>query len=140
MAYCTHDEVEKLVGPENFRQMLDDDRDGEEDSGLFDTLAEAASSGVDAYVGAQYPLPFATVPSFARLAARVLCCESLYKRRGVSKDANPFAGEADAIRKRLERIMDGEADLDFVQDAAGAGVEADTEPSKLAQQDGRMMF
>jgi len=38
MAYCAHDEVERLVGPQPFLEMLDDDLDGAEDAGLFDRI------------------------------------------------------------------------------------------------------
>jgi phage gp36-like protein len=140
MPYCTHDEIEKLVGPEQFRQALDDDRDGAEDTGLFAALAVAASSAVDAYLGARYPVPFSNPPAFARLAARAFCSESLYKRRGVSRDANPFTSEADALRKRLEIIMSGDSDLELARDADRDDVLTETEPSRLAQTGGRMLF
>lgn len=141
MSYCTEAEISRMVGPENFDLMLDDDKDGTADAGLFDALAADASEAVDAYLGAQYDVPFAApVPAFARMCAKVFCAELLYQRRGVARDANPWTRQADTLRTRLERIAKGDDTLDADADDAGKGVEVQTEPSRLAQAGNTMLF
>lgn len=140
MAYVGNEAVKRLVGPENFALMLDDDKDGIEDPGLFDALAADASDAVDAYLSAKYAVPFAGyVPPFVRLCAKVICAEMLYMRRGVARDANPWTKQADTLRTRLEKIAAGTDKLAEEEDAGGQAVEVQTERSKLAQ-DGVMMF
>ncbi len=139
MAYCVREECERLVGPENFRQMLDDDLDGAEDAGLFEALAEDASLAVDGYLSAQYTVPFSEPPAFARQCAKVFLCESLYARRGVAREANPWTAQAEALR-RLDRIARGEDALDAHAAGASDSMEAQTEPSKMAQKSGALMF
>lgn len=141
MAYCARAECERLTGPENFRRMLDDDLDGIEDAGLFDSLAEDASLQVDGYLAAQYAVPFsAPYPAFARQCAKVFLCESLYNRRGVAREANPWTGQADALRARLARVAKGDDVLDAVRPGASDSVEAELEDSRIAQASGAMMF
>jgi phage gp36-like protein len=138
--YCDRTRVEKIVGPENFALLLADDKDGVEDAGLFDVIGQDASDQVDGYLGGKYEVPFSgTVPAFVKRCVTVFACETLYKRRGISRDANPWTTDADALRKRLERISEGTEKLDLASDASGSAVEAQTEPSRIAQ-DGLMMF
>lgn len=141
MSYCTREQVLRLVGPENFRQMLDDDQDGVEDAGLFDALAVDASDAVDAYLGAQYDVPFSgSAPAFARLCAKIICAEMLYQRRGIARDANPWTKQADTLRTRLEKIAAGDDQLDMGKDEDGEGIEVQSEPSRFAQAGNTMMF
>jgi phage gp36-like protein len=141
MAYCSREEVERLVGPENFRQMLDDDLDGAADAGLFEAVAEDASLQADGYLAAQYAVPFSgTVPPFVRQCAKVFACELLYARRGLAREANPWTAQADALRTRLGRIARGEDILDARQPGASDSVEAVTEPSKVSQAGGTLLF
>lgn len=140
MAYCARGECERLTGPENFRQMLDDDLDGIEDEGLFDSLAEDASLQVDGYLSAQYAVPFSSPPPFARQCAKIFLCETLYARRGITRENNPWAAQAEALRQRLARIAKGDDALDARAPGASDSVDAETEPSRLAQQSGLMTF
>lgn len=141
MAYAAYAAVKNLVGPAALLAMLDDDLDGVEDAGLFDALAQDASDQVDAYLSAQYDVPFTgSVPLFVSLCAKVFICETLYQRRGVAKEANPWTKQADSLRMRLEKIAAGKDLLDAAQTAVGSdSVEIVTEPSRLAQR-GPMMF
>jgi phage gp36-like protein len=140
MAYCTKDELEKLIGASDLLKLLDDNNDGEPDDGLFDSLAQEASDTVDGYLGARYPVPFASPSKMVRRASRVFVAECLYQRRGVIRDANPFAKEADSLRKRLEAIADKHADLDISIDDQDREPVSDQEPSRLAQRSGAMLF
>lgn len=140
MAYCVWDECERMVGPEQFRQMLDDNLDGVEDAGLFDSLASDASQQVDAYLSAQYAVPFASPPVFVRQCAKIFLAEMLYARRGISRDANPWTKQADTLRSRLERIARGEDVLDAVTAGSSDSVEAEMEPSRISQPGNAMMF
>jgi len=141
MAYCAHDEIERLVGPKPFLDMLDDDLDGVEDAGLFDSLASDASGQVDGYLSAQYAVPFSgTVPPFVRQCAKIFVAEILYARRGIVRDANPWTKQADMLRTRLERIAKGDDVLDAQTSGSSDSVEVVTEPSRLAQPGRTLMF
>lgn len=141
MAYCTHDEIERLVGPAPFLEMLDDNLDGTEDAGLFDSLAADASSQADGYLSSQYAVPFSgSVPPFVRQCAKIFLAEMLYARRGVVRDANPWSKQADSLRARLERIAKGDDVLDAQTAGASDSVESVTEPSRLAQPGNTLLF
>jgi len=130
-----------MTGPENFRQMLDDDLDGMEDEGLFEALAGDASLQVDGYLVAQYAVPFSgNAPAFVRQCAKVFLCESLYSRRGVAREANPWAAQADTLRARLARIAKGDDVLDAAVPGASGSVEAVLEDSRISQPGAAMMF
>lgn len=140
--YHTRESIEALVPPTFLLDALDDDRDGEEDAGIYDAVAASASESVDAYLGGRYAVPFATPPALAATASRVLCLEALYQRRGFSRDTdppNPWAAQAADWRARLGRIAAGEEPLR--PDPGNAGVvDTVTEPSRTTSASGRMGY
>ena len=139
-SYISSEEVRRLVGPQQFTEMLDDNLDSIEDEGLFEALALDAGNQVEAYLAAKYTVPFlAPVPSFVRQCAKIFCAEMLYQRRGIAKDANPWTRQADTLRARLERIASGKDELDADAIGGADSVEFQVEPSRLTQE-GRMMF
>lgn len=138
--YHTRASINADVPVEFMLEALDDDRDGEEDAGLYDQLALNASEAVDAYIGSRHPTPWAgDPPALLSRASRVFCLESLYTRRGYSKETepkNPWASLADALRARLGRIADGTEPL--VVDQSGPTIDVVTEPSRTTSASGRM--
>jgi len=143
MPYHTRDSIAKADIPPSFLlDALDDDRDGVEDAGLYDQLAENASAEVDGYLEGRYGVPFtAPLPALVVTASRIFCLEGLYARRGFTRKSdppNPWTGRADDIRKRLDRIAAGEEPL-FV-DKSGPSVDVVTEPSRTHSAGGRMGY
>jgi phage gp36-like protein len=130
------------IPPSFLLDALDDDRDGEEDAGLYDQLAENASAEVDGYLGGRYTVPFTgTVPPLVIVASRIFCLEGLYARRGYTRKSdppNPWAGRADDIRARLSRIAAGEEPL--VVDTSGPSIDVVTEPSRTHSARGKMGY
>lgn len=112
MSYVTRADIEAEIEPVRLAQMLDDDRDGSEDTGLFAALADAVDSEIDGVISLAVSVPVSPVPAYLRHAARVLFCDLLYRRAGSGSDLNPYKDRAQDVRDRLDRIADGSASLD----------------------------
>lgn len=141
MTYFTRKSVEGKIPPEFLLDALDDNRDGVEDPGIYDAVAENACTAVDAFLGSRWPVPFpaGSVPPLARQAALVFALEELYQRRGWSENTsppNPWSAQANALRTRLGRISAGEEPLR--PDGDGVPVGTVTEPSRTTSKAGRM--
>lgn len=138
-AYHTRASVAGSIPPDFLLEALDDDRDGIEDAGLYDVIAENASNEVDAFLGARIAVPMATPAPIAVQASRVFCLETLYARRGYSEKTdppNPWAVQAKALRERLGRIASGEEPLEA--DRSEAPIVAVYEPSRTTSASGRL--
>lgn len=138
-AYHTRASVAGSIPPAFLLEALDDDRDGEEDAGLYDVIAENASNEVDAFLAARISTPMATPVPLAVQASRVFCLETLYARRGYTEKTdppNPWAAQAKELRTRLGRIASGEEPLEV--DKSAAPIEAIYEPSRTTSASGRM--
>jgi phage gp36-like protein len=137
--YHSRESVVAELPPEFLLEALDDDRDGIEDTGLYDAVAAAASEAVDAYLGARVPVPLATPSALASQASRVFALESLYARRGYSAKSdppNPWHARATDLRARLARIAAG--DEPYETDRSGPPVDTIVEPSRTTSRSGRM--
>ena len=127
MAYVTRAELDAAVGTAIVAQNLDDDRDGTEDSGLFDSLAEIASRRVDAILEARYSTPFETpYPAAVRDAALVFLADAICQR-GSMGDKNPWKARAEAAEKRLLDVAKGKAALTSADLAVALGDAFDTD-------------
>lgn len=139
--YHSRASIEADIPEEFLLDALDDDRDGTEDEGLYEELAATASDSVDAYLAARVSVPLGSPPAIARQASRVFCLESLYSRRGWSKDTdppNPWASRADDWRARLARIAAGEEPL--AVDTSGPSIDVVSEPARTTSAGGRMGY
>lgn len=112
MSYVIRADIEAEFDDMHLLAALDDNRDGVEDSGLFDAL----SASIDALVAshadmtAQLGLP-ALPATFLRYCARIFMCALLVRRRGAVDEMNPFASKEKELRARLEKIESGEIDI-----------------------------
>ena len=142
MPYHTRASIEADVPPSFLLDALDDNGDAVEDAGLYVQLATNASEAVDAFLAGRITTPITgTPPALAVVASRLFCLESLYSRRGFSKDSkppNPWHGQAEDMRTRLGRIASGEEPL--VVDVSGPSVDTITEPSRTTSARGRMGY
>lgn len=107
MSYVTRADVVAEIEPRRLAQLLDDDRDGSEDSGLFASLAAAVDAELDGALSLAYSVPFTTTPAFVRYAACVLMCDLMFRRAGTGDDLNPYKARAADVRGRLAAIADG---------------------------------
>lgn len=108
MPYVEQTDIEALIPAEFLLQALDDDQDGEADPGVWDKLVVAVGDEIDGALGQKYTVPFATpYPSVVKAAAKVLALWSLYQRRGLAGDRNPWESEAKRQRDKLDRIGKG---------------------------------
>lgn len=139
MPYTTRQQIEAKLPPRFLLEALDDDGDGEEDENLFDTLNEMASARVDGYLGQRYSVPFtAPVPGVVTEAALAFLMETLYERRGMIGQANPYAQEAQAMRSRLEKIGTGAQPLRPDLKQSNPSVTVISEPSRTQSAHGRV--
>lgn len=108
--YVTLDSLRALLPAQHILEALDDDNDGAEDDGVWDTIAAAAQEGVDGLLSGRFAVPFsAPVPALVLQAAKIFAAEIIYQRRGVEADKNPWTSQAKALRLRLTELGDSNA-------------------------------
>jgi phage gp36-like protein len=121
-------------------QALDDDGDGEADSGLFDSILEDTEREINGFCAQRYATPFSDpVPDLILDAAKILVGLRLYIRRGRSGDANPLTAEAKRIRTKLQAVADGTEPLEADRKPANAQAVAITEDSRIFSSEGNNM-
>lgn len=112
MAYITRAMVEAVIPASVLSKLLDDNGDGQEDSGLFDTLVSNSSAQVDGFLSTRYLVPISDpAPEIVQQSTLMLLCESLYQRNGVGVQVNPWTTQATQYRSQLQKIGRGEIPL-----------------------------
>jgi hypothetical protein len=107
MAYVCYTDVQGKIPPKFLIQALDDDLDGQPDPGLFDLIASQVSTDIDGRLGQRYAVPFsAPLPAIVSSAALIFACEAVYARR-VTPEQNPWMGQGNSFRSKLDRIGQG---------------------------------
>lgn len=139
MPYCTQSQLEALLPPGDLTDSLDDDRDSAADTGLLDEIIAAADNEIDAALGQRFAVPFTVVPPLAAHASKVFVLETLYRRRGLADENNPWHGQAEALRKRLVSVGRGEAPLTPEAAPTRPPASVITSPSKLHDPSGRIL-
>jgi phage gp36-like protein len=120
-----------IIPTTHLNEALDDDGDGQPDTGVFDSVADTVSRDIDARLGQRYTTPFSyPYPAVVTYAARMLALEALYARRGQKDDKNPYGKQADAQRAKLDAIGAGTQPLQPGQSRAEPSATAITVPSK----------
>ena len=119
MPYITRTQVEDKILPPILRDALDDDGDGLEDSGRFDSLVATASQEVDGYLAGLFTVPFAD-PAPPKVCQAALCfmLEAIYARRSVgvnTSGGNPYATQANFWRAHLQKVGNRELPFDAGQ-------------------------
>jgi len=136
MAYVTMDDIEGMIPAAHITRGLDDDKDGEADTGAWDALETAVEDEINGLIAPACGPYSGTPPAVIRHAARVLACEALYLRGGVLPDNNPWTAAAKGVRDLLARIGRGEVSLGAAQ---GDSADAITEPAKCYSRKGDLM-
>jgi phage gp36-like protein len=112
MPYVAQADIASRVPGVFLTQALDDDGDGDADSGVWDSIATTADNAVDAILGLKFEVPFsAPLPPIVTNAAQTFALEVLYQRRGITGEQNPWTLQADAMRKTLRDIAAGKLPL-----------------------------
>jgi phage gp36-like protein len=113
MSYLTPQLIaDEIGGWPRLNDALDDDGDGQVESGLLDRLMASASCAVDAFLQGRYATPFNPVPALVVEAALVFTMEKIYNRRKQGlNEVNPYEERASEMRKRLKKISDREESL-----------------------------
>lgn len=113
MAYISQQQVIDEFTLPKLNDALDDDQDGQPDDGLLDRIITAGQLAVDGFLAGRYVTPMDPVPKLAQEATLIFVCEKIYERRRQGPDEkNPYTSRADAFRKELKAIGDGEKSLD----------------------------
>ena len=108
--YTTRARLDALMGPERLAYLLDIDRDGTEDAGVFADTIERAANLTDAALGAcNYPTPFNAItdttptPGIVSDYCDYLAAEmfSAYGGSPAADDAKWYAARADALRRDI---------------------------------------
>lgn len=124
--------IEAEFDEQHLLEALDDDGDGAEDAGLFESLAAQAVAEVEgraALVALAHPAPPA---AFLNRAAVACLCAMLFRRRGVEDDQNPFADREKAAFDLLDKLASGDiakrtpAPAIVVVGGGGTGIFGDT--------------
>ncbi|MCX6908054.1 MAG: DUF1320 family protein [Verrucomicrobia bacterium] len=133
MHYAEWNDIEGGWIPADFLlQAFDDNKDGDivAIKARFDKLAEGVDSTINGSLGRRFSTPF-TEPLLAIVkdAARVLTCERIYKRRGVTDEANPWSKNSVGVLARLDRIATNKEKLSVDVESAKPSISIITEPS-----------
>lgn len=123
-AYCTASQIYAKIPQPKVNDALDDDGDGQADTGLLDALIANASNEVDAALQARYAVPFsAPVPALCVQCALVFSCEEINRRRELIGDKNPFTAEANKLREKLRDIAARKIPLDTTTEPESPGAQ-----------------
>lgn len=141
MEYVTREQMRALVPEEYIAQAMDDDGEGTHVSAVWTEVSESVSDAIEGPLGQRYAVPFATpFPFVVRHAARVLCAELLYLRRGFTGEKNPWRGQAGEVRAHLAQIGAGKAPLSPEHDKATPSGTVIDEPARTHSASGRLMI
>jgi phage gp36-like protein len=134
MPYVTRQQVEDKIPPPVLLDALDDDGDGQEDSGRFDSIVATASQEVEGYLAGLYTVPFSDpAPAKARAAAFAFTCELIYNRRE-SRIPDWLAEQLKFWRSHLEKVANREVPFDAAVDKAFVPGAAITEHNSVNAQ------
>lgn len=84
MAYCTQDDLLKMIPPGELTELTADSGDLPDGAVVAEAIAKAAAE-IDSYLGVRYPVPLpAPVPERVRALAVDLALYHLYSRRSLA--------------------------------------------------------
>lgn len=116
---------------------LDDNKDGDEDEGLFDQICSNAADDIDGILGQRYTVPFtAPIPPIVLRASRLIILDKLYARRQVP---NPRLKDLDDVLLKLSKIAAGEESLAPAVTKAAGSVSIITEDSRVHSTQGGIL-
>lgn len=119
MAYCTIDDVLKMVKEDMYESVIESDSfENEEEKvnaikELIRTAIEDADSEIDGYLSKRYSLPFTTVPRVLFKFSKDIAIYNLLSRRGINEDdqEKTILTRYNAAVKFLENVAKGIIDI-----------------------------
>lgn len=125
---------EDLLGDmplELLTQALDDDGDGVADESAWVAVSASAEERLRTAFGGDVPAKHAQAAAYAR---KLFLLVTLYNRRGLTAEANPYTTAANRAEERLYKLSSGEVSVD------GGNTEPSFigEPAKIAGTKGLM--
>ncbi len=115
MAYCTVDDILRLLPEYEVLQLADDQDAGTTlDTAVQAVLAEVtdqADREIDAAVGMVAAVPLAPVPALVTAISAKLAIHNLYLRRPGVAEPDPWIAETKWCRTKLDQIMSGRISL-----------------------------
>lgn len=122
MAYCSSTDITVLIPSHVLLQALDDDADGVADTGVLDSIIEAASNKVDALLQQTSGALDTPYGQIAVRAAICFACFMVYQRKGNMADGerNPYESERKDYERLLTKIADGAGST--TEPASGSGL------------------
>ena len=80
MAYCTQDDIEKLLPEDTVDQLTDDEGTGAQVAARVSEAIAQADAEIDAWCGSRYSIPFTTVPDIIKKCSVDIAIYNLYSR------------------------------------------------------------
>ena len=111
--YVNRNDVTAEIDAQHLLKFMDDNKDGVEDAGLFNALAESVDNELLGIVAALPSDVALSLSSWLRSCGKYLFCSLAYRRKGAVGDANPYEKTVESIRQRLDEIQSG--DISFRQ-------------------------
>lgn len=108
MAYCTQADIEKLIPEQELAELTAESGDTPDADVVAEGIAKADAE-IDAYCGARYTVPFASVPAIVKSLSVDIAIYHLYSRRSVAPEVRRQKYE-DAV-KFLRDVSAGKATL-----------------------------
>jgi hypothetical protein len=112
MPYVELTDLHGKIPPQFLTQALDDDNDGMIDQGIWQLVQGQAEDAVNSRLAQRYTVPVTDPQALplVRNAALIFACEGVYARR-VAPEQNPWMGQANALRAKLDKIGTGDEPL-----------------------------
>ena len=147
VTYTTLDQVKSKLPHDFVTDALDDNKDGMIDTEVWQSVAEDAAQQVDARLGKRYAVPFdpKKIEAVVADASLIFILETLYLRRGYGigygeHANNPFISKADAARKELAAIGNGDTPLTPSAQQPQPSAMTFTDPARTSSRHGSISF
>ena len=124
MAYCTIDDIKKLLPEKALALITDDAGTGAIDEAKVTEAISSADAEIDAYSGVRYTVPFGIVPAIIKKLSVDIAVYNLHSRRGEEVPASRKERYRNAVRI-LEAVALGAVSLN-----APAAGKTDAETNK----------
>jgi phage gp36-like protein len=118
MAYCTLDDLTRLISERTMLQLCDDDQDGEFVASPPNTAHQVAAQAIeeadaiiDSYISGRYDVPLTAVPVQVRQISAHLTVVALFSRRSEMELPDGIAAREKKYMRWLKDIRAEEADL-----------------------------
>ena len=125
MAYCTQQDMIDRYGDEELIQLTDRSQSNVIDTTVLTAAIDDATGTVDAYLGARYTLPLASVPA----ALKRICCDIARYLLHDNEAPDSVSDRYDAAIEFLQAVAKGDLDLkvgEISGDGGGVAFEAGT--------------